>query len=74
MLNDVTTTYNDGDGDGDGDGDRRGGLIIDWNDDGNGGVGSDINDELNKDDNHIQRAIDHGMGGTYNFFLSLYSQ
>ena len=63
MLNYVTTTYGD-----DEDYKERGeGLRIDWNDDDDGGVGSDVDDEPNEDNDLIQRAIYHGMGGTYKF-------
>ena len=46
-----------------------GGLIIDWNENNNNGVGSDFGDELKEDDNQTQRAICHGMGGTYDLFI-----
>ena len=70
MLNDVTMTY-DGNDDND---NARGRLRIDWNDDGDGGVGSDFDDELNEDDGRTQRAIWYGMVGTYDLFPSLYSR
>ena len=69
MLNDVTTTYDNDEND---ENDERGEVIIDRNNDDDGGVGSDVKDEPNKDDDRIQRVIYHGMGGTYNFFFSLY--
>ena len=69
MLNNATTIYNDDKYD-----KRGGGLILDWNDDDSGGVGSEVDDEPNEDNDRIQRVIYHGMGGTYNFFLSLYSR
>ena len=46
-----------------------GGLIIDRNDN-DGGVGSDFDDKLHEEDDRTQRAIYHGMGVTYDFFLS----
>ena len=49
-------------------------MIIDRNDDDDGGVGSDFDDDLNEDDGRTQQAIWHGMVGTYDFFPSLYSQ
>ena len=70
MLNNVTTTYNEDDGDDD----DRGGLVIDRNDDDDGGVWSDFDGEPNEDNGWIQRAIYHGMGRTYSFFLLLYSR
>ena len=48
-------------------------MIIDSNH-GNDGVVSDVDDKPNEDDDRIQQAIYHGMGGTYNFFLLLHSK
>ena len=53
---------------------ERGGLIIDRNYDDDGGVRLDIDNEHNKDDDRTLQVIYHGMGGTYNLFLSLYSR
>ena len=57
MLNGVTTTYDDNDDDNDG----RGVLTIDRNDNDDSSVGSDFDDDLNKDDVQTQRAIWHVM-------------
>ena len=53
---------------------REGWLIIDRNDNDDGGVGSDFDDELNEDDGRTQWVIWNGMVATYDFFPSLYSQ
>ena len=54
---------------------RKGGrLIIDLNDNNGGGILLYFDNEPNEYNDQIQRAIYHGMGGTYNFFLLLYSR
>ena len=57
MFNNTTTTDNNNDDD------KRGGLIIDQNDNGVG-VGSDVDEKPNEDNDQIKRALYHGMGGT----------
>ena len=54
MLNDVTIMYNN---DNDDSNDKRGGLIINRNDNNDGGVGSDFDDKLNEDDTQTQSRI-----------------